>query len=57
MPGVLQDDELQMMFLSLCETPSANIQAELSNLLDYSLKDTKKFIKELIERVQQVKNY
>lgn len=25
MPGMLEDDELQMMFLGLCEGPQANI--------------------------------
>ena len=37
-------------------TPS-QISGELSNLLDFSLKETKKFINDYLERVKEVKIY
>lgn len=33
------------------------IESELSNLLDFSLKECKKFIKELVEKVKHARAY
>jgi hypothetical protein len=43
------------MFENLVNSNDSAINSELSNLLDFSLKETKKFIKEFLERVKEAK--
>ena len=55
--GIFEDEELLQMFENLCTQDSQAIQKELSGLLDFSLKETKKFIKEFVERIEKVRAY
>lgn len=55
--GILEDDELSQMFKNLTESDTSQITSELSGLLDFSLKETKKFIREFIERVKAANAY
>ena len=55
--GIIQDDELKQMFDNLTKSDSSAIKNELSSLLDFSLKETKKFIKEFVEKVEHVRAY
>lgn len=53
MPGGVSDDELQAMFDNLTtNSTEAQIHQELSNLLDFTQKETKRFIKEFVEKVK-----
>ncbi len=45
------------MFDRITKEDSSTIKNELSGLLDYSLKETKKFIKEFIEKVESTRAY
>lgn len=50
--GFLEDSDIKQMVANLVVLDSASINSELSGLLDYARKDVKKFITELIERVE-----
>jgi len=49
--GIYEDDDIKQMFSTHHEMSPQQINDDMSNLLDYSLKETKKFIKDYIERV------
>jgi hypothetical protein len=53
----LEDNELKPMFQNLMNSTSDQINKELSNLLDSSLKEVKKYIKELIEKIKAAQAY
>ena len=55
--GFLQEDELNSMFDNMLKLDVKSITSELSNLLDFNLKETKKFIKELTDRIKQQRQY
>ena len=59
MPGAIyEDDELRPLFANLTTTASeAQINQELSAMLDFTKKDAKKFIKDFVDKVKQVKAY
>jgi len=48
---------LQSLFNNLCDEDASKISKELSNLLDFSVKENKAFIKDFADRVGQVKAY
>lgn len=50
-------DELKLLFNDLCNADVTTINNELSNLLDFSVKENKAFIKEFAERVAQAHAY
>lgn len=50
--GIFEDEELTQMIDNLTSQDNASINSELCSLLDSSLKETKKFIKEFLERVR-----
>ena len=45
------------MFSNHEKMSTQQINDEMSNLLDYSLKETKKFIKDYLERVSEQRSY
>lgn len=55
--GILDDSDIKQMVDNLLNLDSASINQEISGLLDYSKKEVKKFIKELIERVETQRRY
>ena len=55
--GIFEQAELQSLFDNLCEEDANKISQELSNLLDFSVKENKAFIKDFAERVAQAKAY
>ena len=46
-----------MLFTDLCGADATTINNELSNLLDFSVKENKAFIKDFAERVAQARAY
>lgn len=46
-------DDIDMILGNLIHKDVDTINQELSNLLDFTQKDVKKFLKEFIERVQK----
>jgi hypothetical protein len=55
--GILEDDDIKQMVANLLNLDSANINQEVSGLLDFSKKEVKKFIREFIERVETQRRY
>ena len=45
------------MFQNMCKSSEEEIRTDLTNLLDFSAKDVKKFIKEFQEKVKNLKEY
>ena len=49
---------MQSLFNNLCDIDDPNqIRKELSNLIDFSIKENKAFIKDFVDRVGAVKTY
>jgi len=49
--GIFENDELIQLFDNLCKEDPSKIAGELSNLLDFSVKENKSFISDFVERV------
>ena len=54
--GLYQEESISL-FTNLCDEESTKISKELSNLLDYSVKENKAFIKDFVDKVKQAKAY
>lgn len=54
---MFEHDELKLLFDNLCLEDPKKISTELSNLLDFSVKENKNFIIEFQERVSNALNY
>jgi hypothetical protein len=55
--SIFQRDELAILFDNLCKEDPSKISTELSNLLDFSVKENKQFITEFQGRVESVLQY
>lgn len=55
--GIFPEDELKVMFDNLTKEKEQSITDTLANLLDFTQKDTKKFINEFVGRVRTVNEY
>lgn len=51
--GFFEDDDIRTMVDNMINLDSASINQELSNILDITQREVKKFIKEFIERVEK----
>lgn len=49
--GFLEQDQIKILFNNLCSMEPVKISSELSNLLDFSVKENKAFITDFTERV------
>ena len=56
--GIFEPEELQQLFNNLCEEQEATkMSSELSNLIDFSVKENKAFIKDFVNKVNQARVY